>query len=182
MINKKLGFKAGKAGVALGAVLLATLTGCVGSVEGPGASVYVAPPSVEVAASADYIYYPSYNAYYNSDQHVFVYMDGGAWVSRPNFPGVSVDVLLASPSVRMDFHDSPANHNAEIVRRYPGTSGPFRANQVQRSDVQKPEAARPEIQRAEVKKPEVHKTLGQKAPMVKAAVVKAKQKPEKREE
>ncbi|HSY74770.1 MAG TPA: hypothetical protein VK810_04810, partial [Dongiaceae bacterium] len=38
--------------------------------------------------------------------------------------GVSVDVLFASPSVRMNFHDSPANHHAEIVRQYPGHSKP----------------------------------------------------------
>jgi hypothetical protein len=33
--------------------------------------------------------------------------------------GVSADVLLASPSVRMDFHDSPANHHADMAKKYP---------------------------------------------------------------
>jgi hypothetical protein len=32
-----------------------------------------------------------------------------------------VDVLLASPSVHMNFHDSPANHHAEMLRQYPRT-------------------------------------------------------------
>jgi hypothetical protein len=30
-----------------------------------------------------------------------------------------VNVLLASPSVRMDFHDSPAQHHATVVKQYP---------------------------------------------------------------
>jgi len=28
-------------------------------------------------------------------------------------------VLLASPSVHMDFHDSPAKHHAEMIHKYP---------------------------------------------------------------
>ena len=32
---------------------------------------------------------------------------------------VSARVLLASPSVRMPYHDSPANHAAEMSKKYP---------------------------------------------------------------
>jgi hypothetical protein len=162
MINKKLLFKPDKAGFILGAVLLATLTGCVGYVDGPRAGVYVAPPVVEVAAPADYIYYPGYDVYFNSNLHQFAYMDGGVWVSRPNFPGVSVDVLLASPSVRMDFHDSPANHSAAMAQAYPRNWTPSGAHPAQK---------------AELKKAQV-----QREPVKKAQAPKANQKPEKREE
>ena len=33
--------------------------------------------------------------------------------------GVTVNVLRASPSVKMDFHDSPANHHAAVAKQYP---------------------------------------------------------------
>jgi len=111
-------FQTNKLSLVLSAALLTTLTGCVGYVDGPRAGVYVAPPVVVV--EDDYIYYPDYEVYYSSSRHQYAYLDGGAWVSRPAPRGVSVNVLLASPSVRMNFHDSPANHHAEIVRQYPG--------------------------------------------------------------
>jgi hypothetical protein len=121
MNNKKLFFKADKAGFVLGAALLVTLSGCVGYVDGPRAGVYAAPPVVETAVVVqdDYVYYPGYEVYYSNSRHQYAYLEGGAWVSRPAPRGVSVDVLLASPSVRMDFHDSPAHHHTEIVQKYP---------------------------------------------------------------
>jgi hypothetical protein len=130
MNGKKLFFKTNKAGFMLGAVLLGTLTGCVGYVDGPRAGVSVAPPVVE----DDYVYYPGYDVYYNSSRHQYAYLEGGAWVSRPAPRGVSIDVLLASPSVRMNFHDSPANHHAETVRQYPKSWKPSGSNQGQKEN------------------------------------------------
>lgn len=129
---------------ALGVVLLATLTGCVGYIRGPRAEVYVAPPVVEtgVVVEDDYVYYPGYDVYYNSSRHQYAYLEGGAWVSRPEPRGVSIDVLLASPSVRMDFHDSPANHHAEMVQRYPRNwkaSGPHQGQKEDRKDYKRDE-------------------------------------------
>jgi hypothetical protein len=134
MNYKKLFFKNGKAGVVLGAALLATLTGCVGYVDGPRAEVYVAPPVVEtgVVVEDNYVYYPGYDVYYNSSRHQYAYLEGGVWVSRPQPRGVSINVLLASPSVRMDFHDSPAYHHAEMVRRYPRNWAPSGSHQGQK--------------------------------------------------
>ena len=118
MNDKQLFFRPGNLGLALGAVLLGTLTGCVGYVEPaqPGV-VYEASPQVVV--EDDYVYYPDYEVYYSSSRHQYAYREGDAWVSRPAPRGVTVDVLVASPSVRMNFHDSPANHHAEITRQYP---------------------------------------------------------------
>ena len=118
MNNKKLFFPANKVELVLCGVLLGTLTGCVGYVDGPRAGVYAAPPVVVV--QDDYVYYPDYEIYYSNSRHQYAYLEGRAWVSRPAPRGVSVDVLLRSPSVRMDFHDSPANHHAEVVRQHPG--------------------------------------------------------------
>ncbi len=122
MINKKLFFNTKTVGLVLCAAFFGTLTGCVGYIDGPRAGVYVAPPVV--AVEDDYVYYPDYEVYYSGSRHQYFYMDGGAFVSRPAPRGVSVSVLFASPSVRMNFHDSPANHHAEIVRQYPGHSSP----------------------------------------------------------
>lgn len=120
----------------LGVVFLATLTGCVGYVGGPGAGVYVAPPVVEtgVVVQDDYVYYPNYDLYYNSSRHQYAYLEGGVWVSRPAPRGVSVDVLLASPSVRMNFHDSPANHHAEMVQNYSKNWKPSGSNHSQQEN------------------------------------------------
>ena len=129
MNNKKLFFKTDKVGFVLCAALLGTLTGCVGYVDGPRAGYY-AEPSV-VVVQDDYVYYPGYEVYYSSSRHQYAYREGRAWVSRPAPRGVSVNVLLASPSVRMDFHDSPAQHHAAIVRQYPKNWAPPGSNQGQ---------------------------------------------------
>jgi hypothetical protein len=117
MNYKKLLFRTDKAGFVLCVALLGTLTGCVGYVNRPPqGSVYVEPA---VVVQDDYVYYPNYEVYYSSSRRQYFSLEGGAWISQPAPRGVSIDVLLASPSVRMNFHDSPANHYAEIARHYP---------------------------------------------------------------
>jgi hypothetical protein len=136
MNNNKLFFKPGMIGLALAAALLVTLTGCVGYVGGPRAGVYVEPPVVDMgfAAQDDYIYYPDYACYYSVSRHQYAYRDGNNWVSRPAPRGVSVDVLMRSPSVKMNFHDSPANHHAVVARQYPKNWKPSGAKQGQKPD------------------------------------------------
>ena len=116
-------------------MLLGTLTGCV--VDQPDQrSAYVAPPVVEttVVEQDDYVYYPDYQVYYNSRRHQYAYLEGGAWVSRSAPRGVTVNVLIASPAVKMNFHDTPANHHAEIVRQYPKNWRPPGGNQGQKEN------------------------------------------------
>lgn len=115
--NQKLFFQTSKVRLALCAALLGTLTGCVGYVDGPRTGYY-AEPSV-VVVQDDYIYYPQYECYYSVSRHQYAYRDGNAWVARPAPRGVAVNVLLHSPSVKMNFHDSPANHHADVVKQYP---------------------------------------------------------------
>jgi hypothetical protein len=137
MNDKKLFFKADKVAFMLGAVLLIMLTECVGYDEEPRAgSVDGTPPAVETTAvmQDDYVYYPGYDVYYNSNRRQYAYLEGGAWVSRPAPCGVPVDVLLASPSVRMDFHDSPAQHHAVMVQKYPRKWAPPGSNQGQKEN------------------------------------------------
>lgn len=115
--------KNSKIGFIFGAAALSLLAGCVGYVDGPRGEVYVPAPSVYVEEGVpmqdDYVYYPTYQVYYSSYRHQYIYQDGRAWVSRPAPPHVAINVLIASPSVNVGFHDSPANHHAEIVRQYP---------------------------------------------------------------
>jgi hypothetical protein len=130
MKNKKLPFKINKTGFVLGAALLVALTKCVSNADAQGVVIrvpVVVAPAVVVApvvVQDDYVYYPSYGVYYNSSRHQYAYLEGGAWVSAPAPGGVSVDVLLASPSVHMDFHDSPSKHHAEMVHKYPRNWAP----------------------------------------------------------
>jgi hypothetical protein len=123
MNSGKFLLNAGIAGFGSGAALLLTLTGCMDNYVNrpPQGSVYVAPP---VSGSAfvvqdDYIYYPAYQVYYSNNRHQYAYREGNTWVSRPAPPGVTVSVLRASPSVKMDFHDSPEYHHATVVQKYP---------------------------------------------------------------
>lgn len=116
--------KHSKIGFAFGIALLGVLTGCVGYVDGPRHSRGYAPAAgvyvdAGVAIHDDYVYYPGYQVYYSSSQRQYIYQDGRSWVSRPAPPRVSVDVLFASPSVNVDFHDSPAIHHSTVVHTYP---------------------------------------------------------------
>ena len=121
----------------LGALFLVTLTGCVGYVEGPRAGVYV-EPAVQVNAGFieqdDYVYYPDYQMYYGSHSHRWYDHEGASWVARPEPREVSVGVLRSSPSVRMDFHDSPAHHHSEVVQKYPGNRAAAGSNQGQKDN------------------------------------------------
>jgi hypothetical protein len=102
---------------------LAMLAGCVGYVEEPH-RVYAPPPppvyvESQVVVQPQYVYYPSHQVYYASHTRQYVYRDGRAWVSRPTPPRVSIDVLFASPSVRLGFSDAPSHHHSSVVRQYP---------------------------------------------------------------
>jgi len=124
MNYKKFFPKTGKAGIVSNTVLLITVAGLVNCADGQGLQITVTPPVVVVAPPVvavqdNYVYYPSYGVYYNSSRHQYAYLDGGVWALRPAPMGVSVDVLMASPSVKMDFHDSPSNHHAAMAKKYP---------------------------------------------------------------
>jgi hypothetical protein len=127
MNYKKYFHASNTAGIVMGAVLLSALPEYGGSAEGQGVGISVTPPVVvarpAVAPAAvisdDYVYYPNYGVYYNSRRHQYQYLKGDAWVAQPAPEGVSAKVLLASPSVDMDFHDSPAKHHADMLRKYP---------------------------------------------------------------
>jgi hypothetical protein len=123
----------GKIRFVLCTTLLGALTGCIGYVDGPQQGrVYSQPPPMYVESGIvvqdDYVYYPGYQVYYSSNRRQYVYLEGHSWVSRPAPPRVSVDVLFASPSVRLDFHDAPSIHHASVVRQYPKHWAPPVAN------------------------------------------------------
>jgi len=112
-------------------LLVGAFTGCVGYVDGPPrADLYVPSPSL---GPEDFVYYPGYQVYYSSNRRQYVYQEGRSWVSRPAPRRVSAEVLNASPSVRLDFHDSPALHHATVVKQYPKRWSPPR-NESPRKD------------------------------------------------
>jgi len=109
----------------LGALLLAALTQFAGDANGQSAGtnagISVTPPAVVPPAAVQdiYIYYPYYSTYYHVNVRKYVFMQDGIWVSAPKPYEVSVNVLMESPSIKMDFNDSPEKHNAEIAGKYP---------------------------------------------------------------
>ena len=100
------------------ALLLVGLTGCATAPD-PAATMATPTADTIITIDGDYDYFPGYNVYYNRDNHQYAFLESGYWVSRPAPYGVATNVLRASPSVRMGFRDSPANHNAEMVQKYP---------------------------------------------------------------
>jgi hypothetical protein len=115
--------KQAKIVIVVAASFASLLTGCVGYVDHPHhARVYTPGPTVVV--HDDYVYYPSYQVYYSSTRRHYVYLDGRSWVTRSSPPRVSASVLFASPSVSLDFHDSPQMHHATVVQTYPKTWTP----------------------------------------------------------
>jgi hypothetical protein len=139
MKNKKYFLKTNNVGFVLSAALLVALAECVSSANGQSVGITITPPVVVVAPPVvvqdNYVYYPGYGIYYNSGRHQYAYLQGGAWVYAPAPGGVSVDLLRASPSVNMDFHDSPANHHAAMVRQYPKNWQPGSAHQEQKQNL-----------------------------------------------
>lgn len=114
-----------KASFALSSVLLAVgLFGCVADQPSYSNSPYRGPPPTRVAAvsySDDYVYYPAHETYYSRNRREYVYRSGNAWVRGPQPYGVTADVLIRTPSVRLEFHDSPEHHHAAVVKQYPRT-------------------------------------------------------------
>jgi hypothetical protein len=104
-----------KIGVALCAVTLGMLT----SYSARAVDININLGANVFDAQDDYVYYPAYHMYYSKHHNRWAYQEGNRWVMAATPPNVSVDVLRASPSVPMDFHDSPANHHAEMVQKYP---------------------------------------------------------------
>ena len=116
--------KYSKIGFIPGIALLSAFTGCVSYENQPRhARAYAPPPTIYVESEPvmqdDFVYYPGYQVYYSSNRRQYIYLEGRSWVRRPSPPHVSVEVLFASPSVRLDFHDSPAIHHTAVVREYP---------------------------------------------------------------
>jgi hypothetical protein len=83
-----------------------------------GVNIEVPVPTVTVATD-DYVYYPAYGAYYSPRRHLFAYVNGGAWAWRATPPGVTAEVALASPSVKMGWHDAPWFHHKDTLKAYP---------------------------------------------------------------
>ncbi len=102
------------------AALCGVLTGCVGYVDGGG---YPASRSGYsrggVVTQDDYVYYPSQQVYYSSNRRQYTYQNGGSWVTQSSPPRGSASVLRSSPSVAMNFHDSPQGHHASVAKQYP---------------------------------------------------------------
>jgi len=97
---------------------LAALAGCM--VDESGHSGRTARHTqTTVVYQDDYDYYPYYEVYYSRNHREYLYRDGDTWVRRRVPHHVSPEVLIATPSVRGDFHDAPEYHHQEVVRHYP---------------------------------------------------------------
>lgn len=110
------------AGLVAGLALSSVLAGCTASVSGQAGGHRghrTGPTQAVVVFQDDYDYYPGYEVYYSRSRREYVYLDGNVWVRRPEPRGITLSVLLAAPSVRVDFRDSPEHHHAMVLQNYP---------------------------------------------------------------
>jgi hypothetical protein len=109
------------AGLAASAALALLSSGCVSSEPRYGRTYghYRSGSPQTVVYHDDYDYYPAYGVYYSRTRRDYVYRDRNRWVRSSRPAGVSLDVLVATPSVRMEFHDEPHRHHDNVVKRYP---------------------------------------------------------------
>jgi hypothetical protein len=108
--------------LATGTLLSLAFAGCAnqGSGSGPGyRSHYSGAVHTSVMFEDDYDYYPGYEVYYSRNRNEYVYREGNFWVRRPEPSSVALSVLRATPSVRVDFRDSPEKHHASVTKSYP---------------------------------------------------------------
>lgn len=113
-MNHSILRRPGLATCLLGAGLLLTQGGCY--VQGQSQGYRAAEPAAQVIVQDDYIYYPDSEVYYSNTRHNYVYRDGRSWVTRPQAPR---SWAQSSLFVRLDFHDAPERHHAEVSRSYP---------------------------------------------------------------
>jgi hypothetical protein len=106
--------------------MLVLLTGCADSPPWAASSRRPTATQIRVALERgeNYLYFPGYAVYQDRAEGEFIYREDGVWVTRRAPPAwVPLEVLLASPSVPMDFHDTPDRHNDEVVQAYPRNWG-----------------------------------------------------------
>lgn len=121
-MNKKSFLPLRAASLVAGSIILGTLTGCMSDDTGSRRNYqgrHTGRVQAAVVYQDDYDYYPGYEVYYSRNRREYVYRDGSAWVRRPEPRGITVDVLLSAPSVRVDFRDSPELHHDTVIKSYP---------------------------------------------------------------
>lgn len=137
---------AGASGLFTVLVALAALTGCQSDNSNRRSGDYDGPSSrgqgVVVIYEDDYDYYPAYETYYSRSRREYVYRDGGRWVRRSEPSGISLNVLLSAPSVRMDFRDAPEQHHRAVVQSYPRNWRPVSEGRNDRREEQQAQQAR----------------------------------------
>jgi len=119
-------------GLAVGVLLLLAAAGCNSSPGWGGWSTHptVAQLQISRGIQPNWVYYPAYETYYSSNYQQYIYRD--TRFPDPRFPDTNVwviseepmapataEMLQATPTVEMQFHDSPMAHHAEIAREFP---------------------------------------------------------------
>ena len=103
-------------------LVLWLLAGCSATPRWGSWSAHPSPARIATVMGRldSYVYYPGYEVYYNRTKDQYVFQNDRAWVTQHEPPlDVNGVDLLASPSVAMNFSDTPERHHAAVVRTYP---------------------------------------------------------------
>ncbi len=75
-------------------------------------------------ASANYTYYPRYEAYHYHHSGQFHYMSGKKWMAAAKLPAAESKDVLASPGVPFHFTRHPSYYHSMVRQAYPSTWTP----------------------------------------------------------
>ncbi|HRH97390.1 MAG TPA: hypothetical protein PLB55_15730 [Prosthecobacter sp.] len=112
----------------LGASLLLTLTGCHAR-WGMPVQGYGYPPGLSVFApraggSANFTYYPRFEAYYHHATQQFYYPNGKKWEMQPALSGATPQEVRRTPGVPFQFPDHPSKYHPHVKQAFPATWTP----------------------------------------------------------
>ena len=89
---------------------------------------------VQMVQEPVYVYYPDYEVYYDNANRDYIYYDGRSWITTRRPRREWGRNFSRSPSVHLEFHDSPSHHHADVVRRYPRHWRPDDSRPMDRND------------------------------------------------
>lgn len=85
---------------------------------GYGYPVELSTYAPRLGGSANFIYYPRYEAYYHPATKEFYYPDGKEWKVQPTVLSNTAKDILATPSVPFKFPDHPSKYHAMVKQTY----------------------------------------------------------------
>jgi hypothetical protein len=77
--------------------------------------------ALRTGGTANFIYYPRYEAYYHPSTQMFYYLNGSKWEVKPTVLSSTAKEIRATPSVPFEFPGHPSKYHEMVKQAYPPT-------------------------------------------------------------